>query len=208
VDINPSWRRVPWKLRYEVGSRVASEARRLSILATHQHCRVEFAGPVRLGPGFSLRIPDHGTLIVGPYVDFREGFVCEISGSGRVTIGAGSIFTSHALIQCSTSIDIGERCVFGQALLIADGNHRYRDPDLHLLDQGYDFRPLRIDDGAVVTSKCTILNNLGERCLVGANSVVIAPVPAFCLAVGSPARIVEYFGPPGGEPVELSERGT
>jgi acetyltransferase-like isoleucine patch superfamily enzyme len=195
-----SWRRLPWKLRYDAGARAASEIRRLAIVATHQHCRVEFQGPVRLGPGFRLRIPDHGTLIVGHGVDFREGFVCEISGEGRVTIGAGSIFTSHALLQCSTSIDIGRRCVFGQSLMIADGNHRYRDPNRHLLDQGYDFRPIRIDDRAMVTTKCTILNNIGEGAVIGANSVVTAPIPPFCLAVGAPARVVDYFGPPGGEP--------
>jgi acetyltransferase-like isoleucine patch superfamily enzyme len=172
----------------------------LAILATHLHCRVEFHGPVRLGPGFRLRIPDHGTLIIGHGVEFREGFVCEIVGDGLVTIGSGSIFTSHDLLQCSTSIEIGRRCVFAQSVMIADGNHRYRDPDSHFLEQGYEFQPIRIDDGAFVASKCTILNNIGEHSVVGANSVVTSPIPPFCLAVGAPARVVRYFGPPGGEP--------
>ena len=195
--------RLPWHLRYRVGAKLASDLRRLAVTATHRHCRVEFQGPVRIGPGFHLDIPDRGSLIVGPGVDFRRGFVCEISGDGRVTIGGGSIFTSHALIQCSTSIDIGRRAVFGQALLIADGNHRYRDPDRHLLDQGYDFRPITIGDGAVVTSKCTVLADIGERALIGANAVVSKPIPPFCLAVGAPARPIEYFGPPDRRPADL-----
>jgi acetyltransferase-like isoleucine patch superfamily enzyme len=195
-----NWRKVPWHLRYRTGAQIASTMRRLTVSATHLHCRVEFHGPVRIGPGFVLDIPDNGEFIVGAGVDFRRGFVCEISGSGRVTIGAGSIFTSTALIQCTTSIDIGQRCVFGQATMIADGNHRFRDPDLHLLDQGYDFRPITIGDGAVVTSKCTIVASLGERALVGANSVVNRDVPAYCLAAGVPARVIEYFGPPERRP--------
>lgn len=201
--MSDGWRRVPWRLRYDLGGRWASHARRLAVIATHRHCRVEFRGPVRLGPGFALQIPGAGTFVVGAGVDFRRGFVCEISGGGQVTIGSGSVFTSHALIQCSTSIAIGERCIFGQATMIADGFHRFRDPDLHLLDQGYDFRPIVIGDGAVVTSKCTITAGIGERALIAAHSVVTKAVPAYCLAGGAPARVLEYFGPPERRPAEI-----
>ena len=203
MELPDKLQRLPWHLRYRVGAKWASDLRRLAITATHRHCRVEFQGPVRLGPGFALNIPDRGSLIVGPGVDFRRGFVCEISGDGRVTIGANTVFTSHALIQCSTSIDIGRRAALGQALLIADGNHRFRDPDKHLLDQGYDFRPITIGDGAVVMTKCTVLADIGERAIIGANSVVTKPIPPFCLALGAPARPVEYFGPPDRRPADL-----
>jgi acetyltransferase-like isoleucine patch superfamily enzyme len=150
-----------------------------------------------------LSIPGRGELIVGMGVEFRGGFVCEVSEGGRVRIGAGSIFTSDALIQCTTSIDIGERAVFGQALQIADGAHRFRDWTRHLLDQGYDFRPITIGDRAIVHAKCTIVADLGEGAIVGANSLVNKPVPAFCLAGGVPARVIEYFGPPDQRPPEL-----
>jgi acetyltransferase-like isoleucine patch superfamily enzyme len=198
------WRKLPWQVRYGMGGRFASSARKLLITLTHRHCRVEFQGPVRLGPGFALDIPDAGTFIVGPGVDFRRGFVCEISGDGRVTIGAGSVFTSHALVQCSTTIDIGERCIFGASTVIADGFHRFRDHSQHLLDQGYDFRPVTIGDGAVATSKCTITATVGKRALIAAHSVVTDPVPAYCLVGGSPARIIEYFGPPELRPLDFT----
>ena len=191
---------MPWRVRYVWGQRAMTEARKLGIWATHRHCRVEFQGPVRLGPGFRLSIPDAGTLIVGPGVDFRGGFVCLIEGTGRVVIGAGSIFTSHALIQCGTSIEIGERCAFGQSLLMVDGYHRYSDPDRHWLEQGYDHRPLRIGDGVGVSDKCTIQADIGERAMIGSQSVVDRPIPPFCTAVGAPARVVRYFGPPEHDP--------
>lgn len=188
-------RKVPWKLRYQYGEHLATSWRKAVIRITHLHCTVEFRGPVRLGPGFRLHIPDRGTLIVGEGVDFRQGFVCEISGEGRVTIGAGSAFTSHALIQCSTTIDIGERCIFGQSVMIADGNHRFRDPNRHLLDQGYDFRPIRIGNGAVVMSKCTIVADIGERSIVAANSLVNKDVPAWTLVGGVPAKALDSLAP-------------
>lgn len=190
----PRLSRLPWKLRYHTGTSLASGVRRLSVLATHRHCRVEFEGPVRLGPGFSLSIPDAGSFVVGPGVDFRRGFVCEISEGGVVRIGAGSIFTSHALVQCTTSIDIGTRCVFGQSVMLVDGSHRFDDPAVHLLDQGYDYQPLVIGDNVVVMSKCTIFASIGEGTVVGAHSLVSRPLPEKVVAYGTPAKPVRRLG--------------
>jgi len=134
--------------------------------------------------------------VVGPGVDFRRGFACEIRGQGSVEIGPGSVFTSNVLIQCSTSIRIGARCAFGQSTLIVDGTHRYRDPEVHWMEQGYDHRPLRIGDGAGVSDKCTIQADIGERAMVASGSVVNRAVPPFCLVAGAPARLVRYVGPP------------
>jgi acetyltransferase-like isoleucine patch superfamily enzyme len=189
------WRRLPWKFRYLVLARGASELRRRSALATHLQADVRFDGPVYLGPGFGLRVPDGGTFHVGSGVDIRRNFVCEIGGDGKVTIGDGCVFTGQVLIQCSTSIDFEEGSLVGQGCLVADGNHRFRDSERPFLEQGYDHRTIRIGRGAVVHTNCVVLNNIGERAVIGANSVVTRPIPPFCLAYGSPARVVEYFGP-------------
>jgi acetyltransferase-like isoleucine patch superfamily enzyme len=194
-------RKVPWFLRYRAGPRLTSDLRKLIVLATHRHCHVEFKGPVRLGRGFELFIPDHGTLIVGSGVDFRRGFVCQISGSGQVTIGDGTVFTSNALVQCTTSIDIGRRCIFSQSTQLVDGTHRFREASLSVLDQGYDYRPLKIGDDVWVAAKCTIFADIGERAVIGAQSVVSRPVPPRCLAVGAPAKPVEFFDPAPVNPV-------
>ena len=188
-------RSLPWKIRYGYGWRVGSAIRRVGISLTHRHCTVEFQGPVRLGPGFALDIPGAGTLIVGPGVDFRRRFTCEISGTGRVEIGAGTIFSSDALIQCSTRITIGRRCAFAQSALIVDGSHRFRDPDIPMLDQGYDFRPIIIGDHVAVMAKSTVIADIGDHAFIGANSVVTKPIPAYSLAVGSPAKVIETYAP-------------
>lgn len=197
------WRRAPWKLRYEALARLGSDARKLGIRLTHRHCRVEFQGPVYLGPGFRLHIPERGTLVIGPGVDLRRRFYCEISGDGLVVIGGGTTFTSDAMIQCSTSISIGERCAFSQSTLIVDGSHGFRDHTLNWAEQPNEHRSIAIGHGVLVNAKCTILNDIGDGAVIGANSVVTRPIPHHCLAAGVPARILEYFGPPELRPPDL-----
>lgn len=196
-------RRLPWEARYVYGEKMASEARRLALLATNTHADVRIAKPVRIGPGFRLFMPEGGTFIAHPGCDFRRGFVCEIFGGGRVEIGPGSIFTSNALVQITTRLTIGPRAVFAQSVLIVDGNHRWRDPDVHPLEQGYDYTPIDIGAGALVLSKVTIFSSIGERAVVGANAVVNRPIPPYCLAAGTPARVREYYGHPADRPDDL-----
>jgi acetyltransferase-like isoleucine patch superfamily enzyme len=196
-------RRLPWHVWYVSGARLASTVRKLQVQLTHRHCTVRFEGPVYLGPGFALHIPERGTLIIGPGVSFRRDFYCEIAGDGRVEIGAGTTFTGTAMIQCATSIVIGTRCAFGQATQIVDGSHNFRDWTRHWSEQGDSNRPIVVGDGALVHSKCTVINDIGDGAIIGANAVVSRPVPAYCVAVGTPARVVEYFGPPDRRPAGL-----
>jgi acetyltransferase-like isoleucine patch superfamily enzyme len=186
------------------GPLLMSWLRKRWVIWRNPHARIEFLGSVYLGPGFSLDMPRGGTLIVGHGVEFRRGFRAEFGGpDARITIGELAVFTYDVVMQCTTSIDIGAYVQFGQATLVIDGNHRFKDLDTPMLSQGYDFTPLKIAEHATVTTKCTILADIGERTFVGANSVVSKPLPAFCLAAGAPARVLEYYGPPGQEPAEL-----
>jgi acetyltransferase-like isoleucine patch superfamily enzyme len=173
------------------------------VILRHPQADIRFGRRVYLGPRFSLFIPETGTFIVGDDVEFRRDFRAEVSGSGRVSIGSGSVFTYSVLIQCTTTIDIGERCMFGQATILLDGQHRFRDLTRPMLEQGYDFNPLKIEDDAVITTKCTIMADIGTRAFIGANSVVTRAIPPYTIAVGAPARPIDYFGPPDQRPADL-----
>jgi acetyltransferase-like isoleucine patch superfamily enzyme len=194
---------------YDRGPKLMSRLRQWWVIVRHPEADIRFGRDVYVGPRFSLYIPERGSFIVGDDVEFRRDFRAEVSGSGRVTIGSGTVFTYSVLVQCSTTIDIGERCMFGQATILLDGQHRFRDLTRPMLDQGYDFHPLTLEDDAVITTKCTIMADVGRRAFIGANSVVTKPIPPYTVAIGAPARPIEYFGPPGDEPSELrAEAGS
>lgn len=201
-------RRMPWLLRYGTMAKWGSTLRRLGIQATHLHADVVFDGPAYLGPGFAVHIDDKGSLHLGAGVEFRRNFLFEVAGAGRVNVGARCVFTGLGLIQCSTFVDIGDDVIMGQGLLIADGTHRFRDPERSFQEQGYDFRPIHIGQGAVGHTNVVITNDVGERAVIGANSVVTRPIPPYCLAVGAPAKVVEYFGPPERRKEYLGSEGS
>lgn len=198
----------PRKIGYHWGPRLMSALRKRWVIFRHPHATVRFGRYTYVGPGFSLHMPSDGEFIVGEACEFRRGFRAEVHHGARIQIGNESRFTYDVLMQCASSIVIGERVMFGQSSAIFDGNHRFRDLDVPMLYQGYDLKPLRIEDDATITTKCTVMANIARRTFVGANSVVSRDLPPFVVAVGAPARPVEYFGPPGGEPAELRTPGS
>lgn len=177
-----------------------SSLRKRWIVLRHPHATVRFGRYTHVGPGFSLHIPSTGEFIVGEACEFRKGFRAEVEHGASIRIGNECRFTYDVLVQCGGSIEIGDRVMFGQATALFDGNHRFRDLDVPMLYQGYDLRPIRIEDDATITTKCTVLASIGRRTFVGANSVVSRDLPPYVVAAGVPARVIDYFGPPGQEP--------
>ena len=193
-----------YEVGYGWGPRLRSEIRKRWILLSHRHANIVFEGRVHIGPDFSLYIPGGGTFIVGDDVEFRRGFRAEVVDNGRVVIGARCVFSYYSLIQCSTSVEIGEGCGFGQSSAIFDGNHHFKDLDKPFMHQGFELRAIRIGKECGVLTKTTVINDIGDRSQIGANSVVAKPIPAYCVAAGVPARVLDYFGPEDQRPPEAA----
>ena len=196
------------ELHYGWGPRLMSALRKRWIVFSNPQANISFGPGVHIGPGFSLWIPENGTFVVGPGVEFRRGFRAEVANGGRVVIGANCTFSYYSLIQITGSLEIGEGCGFGQSSAIFDGNHYYRDLEKPFMHQGFSLRPIRIGSECGLLTKATILNDVGDRVVLGANSVVVHPIPSHTVAVGAPARVVEYFGPEDLRPPELEGAGS
>lgn len=58
-------------------------------------------------------------------------------------------------------------------------------------------RPVTIGDYVWIGMNCLILKGvtIGEGAIIGAGSVVTRDVPPFCLAAGSPARVLRSLQP-------------
>src|SRR5437763_7518833 len=172
-------RRLPVSIGYFRGPLLMSWLRKRWVHFRNPHATIRFGRGTYLGPGFSLHMPFGGTFVTGEGVEFRRNFRAELGGpESRIEFGARAVCTYDVLMQCTTSIVIGERCQFGQSTIVIDGNHRFRDLDRPMLEQGYDFTPIRIADDATVTTKCTIIPALAPRALIGAPAALTPPAPA------------------------------
>ena len=201
-----AYRELVRRLVYDWGPRLTSSVRRRWVILKNPHAEIRFGKYCRLDPGFSLHMPDGGRFVAGTAVHFRRGFRAEISGAGSVTIGDVCVFSYYSLIQCSTSIQIGDHAMFGQSSMVVDGNHKLKDVSAPIFGQGFEFRPIKIGNDVTTLTKVTVVNDIGHKSVVAANSVVNKPVPPYCMVGGVPARVIDYFGPPELEPPEWRER--
>jgi acetyltransferase-like isoleucine patch superfamily enzyme len=127
-------------------------------------------------------------------------------GAARVRIGEGTFLNIGVMVAAQELVEIGSHCMFANGCFVTDANHRYDDPDRPITWQGFDGKgPTRIGDNVwcganvVVTSGVTI----GERSVIGANSVVTQDVPPYSIAAGVPARVLRtivYEAGPVGTP--------
>lgn len=127
-----------------------------------------------------------------------EDFCTVNNGAGdvvlgdRVRIGIGSVVIGP--------VTIGHGAGLGQHVFISGFNHGYADGHRNSSDQPLDLRPTVIGDDSHIGSNSVVVAGItiGQRCQVGAGSVVTRDIPPFSIAVGNPARVIKTFNPGSG----------
>jgi acetyltransferase-like isoleucine patch superfamily enzyme len=148
--------------------------------------------------GNVLEMLREGRLELGEHVLFEPHVWLTGPAPARIKIGSGTFLNIGVMVAAYELVEIGAHCMFANGCFVTDANHRFDDPDRPITWQGFTSKgPTRIGDNVwcganvVVTSGVTV----GERCVIGANSVVTTDLPPFSIAAGSPARVlrtIEY----------------
>jgi acetyltransferase-like isoleucine patch superfamily enzyme len=144
--------------------------------------------------GNVLEALHEGRLEIGAGTLFEPHVWITAPGDARVRIGAGTYLNIAVMVASVELVVIGDHCMFANGCFISDGSHRFDDPHKPVPWQGFTTKgPTRIGDNVwcganvVVTSGVTI----GERCVIGANSVVVDDLEPFTIAAGVPARPIK-----------------
>lgn len=97
------------------------------------------------------------------------------------------------LFASDSTITIGNCVMIGPYTRIFTQNHRYDDPDTPMFQQGYDSKPVIIEDDVWIGANCTILPGvrIGKGSVIGAGAVVTKDIPAFSVAGGVPAKVIK-----------------
>jgi acetyltransferase-like isoleucine patch superfamily enzyme len=166
-------------------------------------CRCESVGKhLQL---FTLpEVRGHTLLYIGDDVRFSGTFAIS---SGKFNDRPILRIGNRAFIGHNVSITCNREVVIEDDVLIA-ANCKISDYDGHpaslekrlcnSLPDADNIKPVRICKGAWIGSDVSILKGvtIGAGGVVGAKSVVTSDVPPYCVAAGSPARIVKHNGIP------------
>ncbi len=110
----------------------------------------------------------------------------------NITIGEGSYLNFNCNFVDDGKITIGKKVMFGPAVTIATVGHPIK-PDM----REYMYTdPVVIGDNCWIGGGVTICPGvtIGENSVIGAGSVVVHDIPANCIAVGNPCRVVREIG--------------
>ena len=134
-----------------------------------------------------------GRLEIGQNTLLEPGVWLTAAAPARLRIGSGTFLNLGVMVAAMELVEIGDHCMLANGCFVTDANHRFDDPHEPVPWQGFTTKgPTHIGDNVwcganvVITSGVTI----GERCVIGANSVVTADIPPFSIAGGAPARVL------------------
>src|SRR5436305_6272485 len=163
--------------------------------------------------GNVLEALDDGRLTIGKGTLLEPGCWITIADEGRVSIGEGTFLNLGTMVAAQNEVTIGDHVMFANHCFVSDASHRYDDPSKPVTWQGFSSKGLtRIGDNGWFGVNCVVTSGvtIGERCVIGANSVVTKDIPPRHIAAGSPAKVIKEtdFAQSGGEGPPRGARGS
>lgn len=149
-------------------------------------------------------------MFIGSKVCIRDGARLEIVRSPgadwdpELRIGDDVNIEQGVHIICQASIVIESHVSITPYCAIVDTYHPFDRPDImpkigvRLPDRK---TYVRIGQGSFIGTHSVILPDvsIGRGCVIGAGSVVSSDIPDYCVAAGSPARVIKRYDPARGE---------
>jgi acetyltransferase-like isoleucine patch superfamily enzyme len=149
---------------------------------------------------FPLNLSGFENISIGNNINIAyKSWLAAIPHTGEngceLVIGDGSCIGNFNHIYATKSIVIGKNVLTADKVYISDNLHGYEDISLPILHQPIkQIGTVIIGDGSWLGENvCVIGAKIGVNCVIGANSVVTKDIPDYCVAVGSPAKIIKRY---------------
>lgn len=137
---------------------------------------------------------------------FTTGKYCRFEahneGSIRLKIGKNVQVNDSVHIVSGISVILEENVLIASKVFISDSSHGcYGDNDFHdnpesiPADRELHYKPVKICKNAWLGEFVSVLPGvtIGEGSIIGTMSVVTKDIPPYCIAVGSPAKVIKKF---------------
>ena len=134
----------------------------------------------------------YGRLVLGRFVHLGVDTALRCH-EGTLSLGDKSVLARDVSINCYLDVEIGDCALIADNVYISDFDHKFDSFDRPIKDQGIAKARVRIEPDVWIGTKTTVCRGvvIGTGAVVGANAVVTRDLPAYCVAVGVPARVVK-----------------
>ena len=137
-------------------------------------------------------------VVLGDNVVLGKASIIECTGSIRnlgkgIRIGEGSTFGNDCFFGAAGGISIGTNVIAGQYIRFHSENHNYSDLNKLIKDQGVSHKGIKVGNNCWIGSGAVFLDGaeIGDGCVVAANSVVTKQFPSNSIIGGVPAKIIK-----------------
>lgn len=112
-----------------------------------------------------------------------------------IKIGEKTSVEQFLHLTCANKIVIGKNVVISANVLITDINHSYEKIHMNAISQALEVKEVSIGDYSFIGMGSKIMpgTKIGKNCIIGANSIVVGEIPDYCVAVGTPAKIIKKY---------------
>jgi acetyltransferase-like isoleucine patch superfamily enzyme len=150
---------------------------------------------VYVGPRCTFDRPWCITLDERVWIE-SDVFVKVTSDEARIEIGAYSFIGRGTEIDASRSVVVGVHSLVAPRCFLTDHSHNHSSIGLRLDEQGCEEAPVSIGSDVWLGTGAVVFPgvNIGDRAIIGAQSVVRGPVGAGEIHAGVPARSVGRRG--------------
>jgi acetyltransferase-like isoleucine patch superfamily enzyme len=149
-----------------------------------------------------MLISNADCIEIADHVSIRDGVRLEavrdpFGRTPSLTIGPNTLIEQGVHIVCHNRVTIGRDVSIAGRCAIVDVTHPFREVNTgnigaHIAN---DDSFVEIGNGVFLGYGAVVLPNvrIGERAVIGANSVVTRDVPAFAIVAGNPAKLLETY---------------
>jgi lipopolysaccharide O-acetyltransferase len=153
----------------------------------------EIAYPPLAIDSCSISIGDNSTIL--KYARLQS-FPSKICKKPQINIGSGCYICHFFTVLNASEVNIGNNVLIASYVMISSENHGMNpEAEVPYLKQPLESIPVVIKDGCWIGEKVCILPGvtIGEKCIIGAGSVVTKSIPDYCIAVGNPAKVIKKY---------------
>lgn len=117
---------------------------------------------------------------IGKNSTFRKNFGVFLGKNAKIKIGNDCFFNRGCSINALGNVEIGNHTIFGENVKIYDQNHRFRDTNQLIRNQGYSIDNVKIGNNCWICTNVVILKGvtIGDNCVIGAGCIVNKDIPA------------------------------